>query len=659
MLQEPPDNRSNRDVVRHPGDAGTEAADAPHDEVDRHAGSRGGVELLDDRRIDQVVDLHGDRPGGTQLGLTPDPLDDRFPQRGRGDEEPAVVALAAVAGEYVEQLRQVCPDLLIGREIAEVLVDAGGLRVVVAGADVAVTTQPVALAAHDQRELGVGLEAGDAVHHVDPGFFEDPRPGDVRLLVEAGLEFHQHHDLLAAPGGGDQRLHDRLLSAQRGVFRIRGAVQGLLDGDDVGITSGAGDERPDGVGERLVGQVDEDVPRGDPVEDALAGFASAQDRLRRGCPWLHRQVGAVDRRQRRQPGEGEHAVVDVHVTGADAHLLHEQFRHLVGHRSVDLEPHNRAEAVAGVEQLFHRLEKILRLLLDCLLGASRHPEGMAAHDLPAGEEGLQLSGDQVLDRDQHRARSAGEQPGEKRRDLDPGEVGISRGRVADGDGEVERQVRYVGEGVRGVDGQRGEHRVDLTFEDRLELLAMLEAQRVPAPERQAVVGEGRYQLVPEKPRHAALDGDTALPNDGELIGGAHPVRAGRLDPGGHLLAQAGDPHLEEFVEVPGHDRDESDPFQHGEVGVGRHRQDALEIVEHGQFAVRVSGRQTRLPGLAGHEMVSTVGRAGFSWVAGRPVATRDLARGRRSSRRGGHGGLRRRISPPGKPPRSRRRGRSR
>ena len=46
--------------------------------------------------------------------------------------------VARVAGQLVEQVREVLADPRVGGEQAEVLVDPGGLRVVVAGADVAV-----------------------------------------------------------------------------------------------------------------------------------------------------------------------------------------------------------------------------------------------------------------------------------------------------------------------------------------------------------------------------------------------------------------------------------------------------------------------------------------------------------------------------------------
>src|SRR4029079_6552154 len=57
VLEEPPDDRLDVDVVAHPGNAGPQAADAADDEVDFHSGCAGLVELLDDDRVDQRVHL--------------------------------------------------------------------------------------------------------------------------------------------------------------------------------------------------------------------------------------------------------------------------------------------------------------------------------------------------------------------------------------------------------------------------------------------------------------------------------------------------------------------------------------------------------------------------------------------------------------------------
>ncbi len=152
----------------------------------------------------------------------------------------------------VEQLGQVVAELGVGRQDPDVFVRRGRLRVVVAGADVAVTADAVRLLAHDQQDLGVGLEADEAVHHVRARLFQHSGSLDVGLLVEARLELYERDDLLAGLRRlGERRDDARLVAA--------GAVQRLLDREDVRITGRLVDERLDRVGKRVVRVVDEHV----------------------------------------------------------------------------------------------------------------------------------------------------------------------------------------------------------------------------------------------------------------------------------------------------------------------------------------------------------------------------------------------------------------
>ena len=132
-----------------------------------------------------------------------------------------------VAGDVVEDARDVAGDHRIGGEERQVGVDARGHRMIVAGADMDIGGERAAFAAHDQRQLGVGLELDEAEHDLRAGALERARPADIGLLVEARLELDQRGDRLAGLGRFDQRLDDR-------GFR-GGAVERLLDGDHVGI----------------------------------------------------------------------------------------------------------------------------------------------------------------------------------------------------------------------------------------------------------------------------------------------------------------------------------------------------------------------------------------------------------------------------------------
>ena len=98
----------------------------------------------------------------------------------------------------------------------------------------------------------MGLEADDAVDNVDAGLFEAASELDVAFFVEAGLELDEDDDLLAFFRGTDEVGDERRV--------LCGAVQRELDGDDLGVGAGLGDEPLDGLTKRLVGVVDHHVP---------------------------------------------------------------------------------------------------------------------------------------------------------------------------------------------------------------------------------------------------------------------------------------------------------------------------------------------------------------------------------------------------------------
>ena len=163
-------------------------------------------------RIDQRIELGEDprRPAGAgPLGLLVDQLD-RPPVEvvGGDDQLPPAVPLR-VAGKEIEDRRGILGDLLVGGEQAEVGVEQGGRRVVVAGAEVNVASQSVPLVADHHRELAVGLEIEEPEHNMDPSSLHLPRPADVVRLVKPGLELDQRRDMFPRLRRGDQRSGDR------------------------------------------------------------------------------------------------------------------------------------------------------------------------------------------------------------------------------------------------------------------------------------------------------------------------------------------------------------------------------------------------------------------------------------------------------------------
>ena len=302
-----------------PGTPGRSVHMPADDQVDLHAGLRGPVERVDGLLVDQRVhlELHQrlrrrrGRSGPARSIRSIRPAADAV----RRHQQPAERGLPAVTGEHVEQVGDVGADLGIGGEHAEVLVQPGGLRVVVAGADVAVAADLVALLAYHQRGLAVRLEADQAVDDVAAGPLQGARPADVGHLVEAGLHLDQHHHLLAGGGRVDQRVDDRRVAA--------GAVERLLDGQHVRVGGGLLDEALHAGGERVVRVVHQDVALAQPVEDAARHLAVGQLRVggrdERAVLEVVAVALAVDLPQRGQVEQAGHPqhVLAVHVELAD------------------------------------------------------------------------------------------------------------------------------------------------------------------------------------------------------------------------------------------------------------------------------------------------------------------------------------------------------
>ena len=157
----------------------------------------------------------------------------------RGDDQLPPRRQFAVAGQVVEESRGVLAEIRVAGEEAEVGVDAGRLRIVVAGRQVDVAADAVVLAADDQRDLAVRLQADEAEDDVDAGLFQFARPEDVAFLVEPGLQLDDGRHLLAVVGGP-------LQAPGRSANRC-GAVERLLDGQHALVAGRRLDEIDDGA----------------------------------------------------------------------------------------------------------------------------------------------------------------------------------------------------------------------------------------------------------------------------------------------------------------------------------------------------------------------------------------------------------------------------
>ena len=123
----------------------------------------------------------------------------------------------------------------------------------------------------------------------------------------------------------------------------------------------------------------------------------------------------------------EHAANLVDVGGFKAEAARRRARVSCGHRSLDLETHDIAEAPPP-QLLLDRQEQVVRLvLLDIEVGVAGHPEEVMGVDLHAGEERVKVGRDDPFEQHVRQWRDL-PQARQHRRDLDAGEALLARGR---------------------------------------------------------------------------------------------------------------------------------------------------------------------------------------------------------------------------------------
>jgi hypothetical protein len=180
------------------------------------------------------------------------------------------------------------------------------------------------------------------------------------------------------------------------------------------------------------------------------------------------------------------------------------------------------------------------------------------------------------------------------------EVFVQGDRVAHQHREVERESRDIGERVRRVHRERGEHREDPLPEEHVELLLLGLGQVAPVRYLDTLRGELGPEVVLEVhgvPVHQLAGGaQDAL----EHFALAHARGGGAGRAGGDAPLEAGHPDHEELVQVVREDGAELGPLEQGRVLVlGEVEHPAVEL-QPGGLAVEVPrcGRGGRLiPGL--------------------------------------------------------------
>ena len=188
-----------------------------------------------------------------------------------------------------------------------------------------------------------------------------------------------------------------------------------------------------------------------------------------------------------------------------------------------------------------------------------------------------------------------EQPRQDLRDLHAGEPALAGRRVAQPDRDREGERRDVRERVARVDRERRQDREDLVEEALAEGVVVL-GDRGVVDDLDALdgqlppdVGVDRRQLVDEGEDPVAGGVELLLrrPAVGR-VGGAADLR---------LLAQPGDPDLEELVEVAGEDGQELDPLEQRIALVACLEEHAGVELQPRELAIEVRALSTRRGGV--------------------------------------------------------------
>ena len=494
MLQKTADDRAHADVVGQAGNADRQRAGAARDQVDLDAALAGPYQGLDQAVVGQRVHLHDDATGSTGGGGFAQriQLGNQTLVQLRGRHPDAVqLGQLALARQVHKHMLDVLGQQGVGRQVADVGVQAGRGRVVVARGQMGVAPYLFALAPGDQHHLGVGLQADHTVNDLGTNRFQHFGPVDVGGLVKARLQLHNGCHFFTLPDGFLQQSHQRRTGT--------GAVNGLLDRQHRRVVNGFTQEGQHAV-KALEGLVDQHVALLQALKERLphrqlqrvAGGVGRKAQLGRFDPvhqfaqahQVHRPMDAVQRRL----GQVELAQQEVRQ------MLRATRRHLQPHRQAVMPVLQAlAQGAAQVLDVFlvHRQFRM-----------AGHAELREVPDMAANKQIGQVRADHAGERDKQPApaRHLGrqlDQPRQHTRHLDDGDVVVAaKGvRTIQVDDEIQRLVGNLRKRMGRVQTDGDQQRAYLLFEILADPMALrgiafavrndLDAQRV----------ESRHQFV--------------------------------------------------------------------------------------------------------------------------------------------------------------------
>src|SRR5208282_4047283 len=389
MFEKAPDDALDPDIFGKSRNTWAQAANAAHDEIDLNARLARAVERVDHLRIDDRIELGPDLCGLSLLGVRDFRLDvgeQNFAQVDRRDRNFFRLPRTRVSRHVVEESHRIVAKGRIASEERKIGIDLRSDRVIVAGAEMDVGAEHLALTPHHKGDFGVGLEVEEPINHLSAGSLEVARPADVGRLIEPRLEFDDRGDRLSRLGRFDERLYDRRIVAR--------PIERLLDRNDGGIGRGLPDELHHHV-EAFIGMVHDDVLVADRREAIAAKIADALGKTR----IIGREQKIAPFADDQFPGARQsHEAVDLgDVSVCDTKLVDHKARYRGRHPLVDDEMDDVA-AAAALERRFEDADEVLRLFLDFDLAVAQDAEQAETQNLEAWKQAIEEEAYDALDR---------------------------------------------------------------------------------------------------------------------------------------------------------------------------------------------------------------------------------------------------------------------
>ena len=174
--------------------------------------------------IDQCIQFRDDTSRFARarvISLALDQLDETAVHVERCDHQFLQARITGETRKRVENSCHLLGQLRFAAKQTPVGVNAGSARVIIACAEMDIMPKSIGIAPDDEQCFAVRLQPNHTIDDVGAGFFQPPRPLDIRRFIKSRAKFDNCGDLFACVRRVDQRLNDGRIAA--------GAIERNLD----------------------------------------------------------------------------------------------------------------------------------------------------------------------------------------------------------------------------------------------------------------------------------------------------------------------------------------------------------------------------------------------------------------------------------------------